>query len=345
MGKIIIAGGTGLIGSALATDLAAIGHEIILLSRNPSKRPALPAITRALAWDGSTATGWGAEADGATAIVNLAGATISRPPWTEGYKRRILASRVNAGKAVVEAVSAAARKPGVVIQSSGVGYYGLHGDEVVTEETPAGTDFLARVCVEWEASTAAVEAQGTRQVVTRSGLVLSIKGGVLPVIALPFRFFVGGPVGSGRQYMPWIHIADEVAAVRFLIEHDTARGPFNLTAPHPETNKDLGKLLGRVLHRPSFVPTPGMPFKIMLGEMADLLLLGGQRAIPARLQQLGFQFRFPDTEPALRDLYRSSNDPTSAAAYRDFRPPESRECDLRPSRSLRRIQPKCRRAR
>jgi len=305
MGKIIITGGTGLIGTALAAELATLGHEIVVLSRKPSDARGLPPGTRVLAWDGTTTAGWGAEVDGATAIINLAGATIARPPWTEAYKQRILSSRVNAGKAVMEAVSAAAKKPGVVVQSSGVGYYGLHDDEFITEETPAGTDFLARVCVAWEASTAAVEAQGTRQVVTRTGLVLSAKGGVLPLIALPFRFFAGGPLGSGRQYMPWIHMADEVAAIRFLIEHETARGAFNLAAPQPVSNKEFGRVLGRVLHRPSLLPAPGFAMKLALGEMAELLLLGGQHVMPARLNQLGFQFRFAELEAALRDIYRA----------------------------------------
>ena len=305
MGKIIITGGTGLIGTALAAEVAALGHEIVVLSRNPSEGKGLPAGTRVLAWDGSSAAGWGAEADAATAIVNLAGATIARPPWTESYKQRILASRVNAGKAVVEAITAAAKKPGVVVQSSGVGYYGLHDDEEVTEETPPGADFLARVSVAWEASTAAVEAQGTRQVVIRTGLVLSAKGGVLPLLALPFRFFGGGPLGSGRQYMPWIHMADEVAALRFLIEHETARGAFNLAAPQPVSNKEFARVLGRVLHRPSLLPAPGFAMKLALGEMAELLLLGGQRVTPARLKQLGFQFRFTELEAALRDLYHA----------------------------------------
>jgi len=305
MGKIIVTGGTGLIGTALAAELAALGHEIVVLSRSPSKAKGLPPGTRVLAWDGSTATGWAAEAEGATAIVNLAGATIARPPWTESYKRRILASRVNAGKAVVEAITLAAKKPGVVVQSSGVGYYGLHDDELVTEETSPGADFLAKVCVAWEASTAAVEVLGTRQVVTRTGLVLSAKAGVLPLIALPFRFFAGGPLGSGRQYMPWIHVADEIAAMRFLIEHETARGAFNLAALQPVTNKEFGRVLGRVLRRPSQLPAPGFVMKFALGEMAELLLLGGQRVMPTRLQQLGFQFRFTELEAALRDLYHA----------------------------------------
>ena len=304
MGKIVVTGGTGLIGTALAAELSTLGHEVVVLSRRPTQAKGLPPGTRVLGWDGCSAAGWGAEADGAIAIVNLAGATIGRPPWTEAYKQRILASRVNAGKAVVEAISAAAKKPGVVIQSSGVGYYGLHDDDIVTEESPAGTDFLARVCLAWEASTAAVEAQGTRQVVTRTGLVLSAKGGVLPLIALPFRFFGGGPIGSGRQYMPWIHIADEIAAIRFLIEHETARGAFNLAAPQPVSNKEFARNLGRVLHRPSLLPAPGFAMKLALGEMAELLLLGGQRVLPARLQQLGFQFRFDVLESALRNLYR-----------------------------------------
>ena len=305
MGKIVITGGTGLIGTALATELAALGHEIVVVSRRPDSAMKLPAGTRVVGWDGSTAAGWGREADGALAIVNLAGASIGRPPWTETYKQRILSSRLNAGKAVVAAVTAASNKPGVVIQSSGVGYYGLHADDVVTEQTPAGTDFLARVSVVWEASTAAVESMGTRQVVVRTGLVLSAAGGVLPLLALPFRFFAGGPIGSGRQYMPWIHMADEVAALRFLIEHEAAHGAFNLAAPQPVSNKEFSRALGHALHRPALLPAPAFAMKLALGEMAELLLLGGQRIMPARLQQLGFQFRFNALDAALRDLYHN----------------------------------------
>jgi uncharacterized protein (TIGR01777 family) len=302
MGRVITTGGTGMIGTALMTALARHGHEVVLLSRNPAKAGPLLGGARAILWDGKTAQGWGDTVDGADAVVNLAGATIGRPPWTASYKRLIRESRVNAGRAVLEAVTAARQKPAVVVQSSGIGYYGLHGDELLDEDAPAGGDFLARVCVDWEKSTAAVKEMGVRQVVVRSALVLSAHGGVLPLIALPFRFFVGGPIGSGRQYWSWIHIADEVAAMQFLMENESAIGPFNLSSPHPETNRDFSRLLGRALHRPSRLPVPGLALKLALGEMAELSLLGGQRVIPKRLQALGYQFRFPDTEPALRDL-------------------------------------------
>jgi uncharacterized protein (TIGR01777 family) len=289
----------------LAEDFAARNNDVVILSRNPSKVHGLPRGVRAAAWDAQSGAGWASEADGADAIINLAGATIARPPWTASYKRLIRESRVNAGRAVVEAVSAAKKRPRVVVQSSGVAYYGLHADEVITEQTPAGNDFLANVCKDWESSTAAVVTMGVRQIVTRTGLVMSAKGGILPLVALPFRFFVGGPVGSGRQYFPWIHIADEVRAVRFLIEHDYARGAYNLSAPAPVTNAQFGQALGLVLHRPSLMPAPGFALKLALGEMAELTLLGGQRVLPERLQKLGYQFQFSELGAALRDLYQA----------------------------------------
>jgi uncharacterized protein (TIGR01777 family) len=303
MGRIIITGGTGLIGSALTAELTASGYELIILSRNPAKASRLPRGARALAWDGRTANGWAAVADGATAIVNLAGATIARPPWTAAYKRLIRESRVNAGRAVVEAVRAAKQKPTVLIQASGVNYYGLHADDFVSEETPPGKDFLASVCLDWEASTAEVEAMGVRRAITRSGLVLSNQGGILPLMALPFRFFVGGPIGSGKQYWAWIHIVDEVGAIRFLIENEAARGAFNLSAPNPLTNAEFSRVLAHVLHRPAWFTVPGFAMKLALGELAELLILGGQRDVPKHLQALGYRFRFVDAEAALRDLF------------------------------------------
>ncbi len=302
MGRIIISGGTGLIGSALTKELTAAGHEVISLSRNPDKARRLPKGARAVAWNARAADGWGSLADGALAIVNLAGETIGKPPWTASHKRRVRNSRLNAGRAVVAAVKAAAQKPRVLIQASAVGYYGLHGDEQVTEETPPGKDFLADVCKVWEASTAEVEAMGVRRVVIRTGLVLSQKGGVLPLMALPFRFFVGGPLGNGRQQMPWIHIDDEAGAIRFLIENETARGPYNLSAPNPVSNAAFSKALARALHRPALLTAPAFALKLAFGEMAKLLLLGGQRAVPKRLQELGYRFRFADVDAALRDL-------------------------------------------
>ncbi len=307
MGRVVITGGTGLIGRALAAELARNKYEVIVLTRNASHAHHLPVGVRAQVWDGKTANGWGELVNGATAIVNLAGENIGTPPipWTNERRRRIQQSRTNSGNAVVEAVANAQQKPQVVVQSSAVGYYGLHGDEVLTEESSAGKDFMSRVAVDWEASTAPVESMGVRRVVLRSGVVLSPAGGVLPYLTLPFRFFVGGPIGNGKQWVSWVHIADEVGAIRFLIEKESASGVYNLTAPNPLRNRDLERIIGQVMHRPSLIPVPGFAMKLALGELAELLLLGGQRVAPKRLQEAGYQFCYPDAEGALENLVHS----------------------------------------
>lgn len=299
--RVIITGGTGLIGRALAANLAFELYEVIVLTRHPERVTRLPQGVQAVGWDGRTAAGWGGLADGADAIVNLAGESIAAGWWTEARKRRIRESRVNAGRAVVEAVKAATRKPSVLIQASAVGYYGPHGDEAVTETTPFGNDFLASICRDWEASSAEVESLGVRRAIIRTGLVLSRVGGPLPLMRMPFYFFVGGPLGSGKQWFPWIHIADEVGAIRFAMKKTEAQGALNVCAPNPLTNADFSRALAKVMHRPSFMPAPAFAVRLMLGEMSTLLL-DGQREIPQRLQQLGFSFRFAEAEPALRDL-------------------------------------------
>lgn len=301
--RVIITGGTGLIGTALGADLVSSGHEVIALSRNPSRATGLPAGMRAERWDGRTAAGWGPLANGADAIVNLAGDNLFGWPWTASRKERILRSRVDAGHAVSQAVTEATVKPRVVIQASGVHYYGDHGDEVVTEGTPPADDFLARVCVQWEAATAAVEAQGVRRAITRRGIVLSRRGGALPVWSLPFRFFVGGPLASGKQWVSWIHLADDVAAIRFLIENEAASGPFNFAAPYLATNAQFSSAMARTLGRPNLMWLPGFALRLVLGGLANLVLVG-QRAVPTRLQSLGFQFRYPNVDRALEDLLR-----------------------------------------
>jgi uncharacterized protein (TIGR01777 family) len=301
--RVIITGGTGLIGRALAADLAADGHEVILLSRTPGRVTGLPAGARAEGWDGRTAAGWGPLADGAQVVVNLAGENLGAARWTAERKRRIRDSRLNAGQAVVLAVQAAAKPPRVVVQSSAVGYYGPQGDQELAEEAPPGSDFLARLCVEWEASTAPVEALGVRRVVIRSGVVLHASDGALPRMLLPFKLFVGGPLGSGRQWLSWLHVADEVAAIRFLMEKEEAAGAFNLATPHPLTNAEFGRAVGRVLGRPAWLPAPAFALRLALGEMATVVL-DGQRAVPRRLLDMGFAFRFPEAEAALRDLLK-----------------------------------------
>jgi len=298
--RVVITGGSGLIGSEVARDLGSAGHEIVILTRNPTKAE-LPPNTRAVQWDGRTATGWSNLIDGDTAILHLAGESIASGRWSDAKKRRIRESRVDSGKAVLAAIRQASEKPRVLLQGSAVGYYGPCGDEVVTESHPPGSDFLAGVCVDWEGSTAEAESLGVRRALLRTGIVLSPKGGALPKMALPFRLMAGGPIGSGRQWVPWIHIADEVGAIRFLIEREDARGPFNLAAPRPLTNRDFSHALGKALHRPSFAPAPGFALRTVLGEMADMLLYG-QRAVPHRLLEMGYAFRYPEALPALRNL-------------------------------------------
>ena len=292
-----------MIGRPLADALTASRDEVILLSRGTG-HSFLPRGVRVEKWDGCSAAGWGHLLDGAGAVVNLAGENLSSGAWTGERKRRIVRSRVDAGRAVVEAVKQAENRPRVLIQSSAVGYDGPRGDELITEETSSGKDFLASVCVDWEDSTKPVEDLGIRRALIRTGVVLSTEGGALPKLLLPARLFVGGPLGSGRQWFPWIHIADEVAAIRFLISNDNAHGAFNLTAPNPVTNAKFSLALGRVLGRPALFRTPAFALRVLFGEMATVVL-DGQRALPRRLLELGFQFRFPEVRPALHDLLRS----------------------------------------
>lgn len=303
--RVLVTGGTGLIGAALAQDMAQDGHEVIVLSRNPGQH-SLPSGVRAERWDAQTASGWGHLADGADAIINLAGESIAGSGffpsrWTAARKQRIVQSRVQAGQAVVAAIRAAAQKPRVLIQASAVGYYGPRGDELLGVTAASGHDFLATVCQQWEAETAVVADMGVRRVILRTGVVLSMAGGALPLQVLPFKFFAGGPLGSGKQWIPWIHLLDEVRAIRFLIENESANGPFNLTAPNPLTNRDLARAIGEVMKRPSFLPTPAFALKALLGEMATIVV-DGQRAVPYRLQEMGFTFQFTDAKMALRDL-------------------------------------------
>ncbi len=298
--RVIITGGSGLIGRALANDLAKDGHEAIILTRGSRPVTNLPAGIRMEKWDGLTDQGWGKLADGADAIVNLAGENLSAGRWTAKRKRSIVESRTNPGAAVVQAVQHAAVKPRVVIQSSGVGYYGPCSRELISEDTPAANDFLAEVCQVWEGSTQGVEALGVRRVVTRSGVVLSTRSGALPRMLLPFKFFAGGPLGSGEQWLSWVHLDDEVRAVRFLIETPEADGVFNISA-RPVTNRQFAQAIGKVMRRPAFFKVPAFIIRLLFGEMSTVVL-DGQHVSSKRLTDLGFQFCFPEAEAALKDL-------------------------------------------
>jgi uncharacterized protein (TIGR01777 family) len=261
----------------------------------------LPAKIQFAQWDGKTAAGWGHLVEEVDAIVNLAGAGLADARWTDERKKVILESRLDPGAAIVEAIEAARNKPKALIQASAVGYYGTEKDGALTESAPPGNDFLAEVCQQWEDSTRAVEEMGVRRVITRTGIVLDMEGLVLPKMLIPFRLFVGGPIGSGRQWISWIHYCDEVAAIRYLIEEATISGPVNLTAPYPLRQRDFAKAIGAVMRRPASAPTPGFVLKLLFGEMA-MVLLEGQQILPARLETAGFCFKFPQVESALQDL-------------------------------------------
>jgi uncharacterized protein (TIGR01777 family) len=314
--RVVITGGSGLIGRAVAAPLAAEGHDVVVLSRDPARVRGLPAGVRAVQWDGRTAAGWETLLEGGSAVINLAGEAIAAGRWTEERKRRIRASRVDAGRAVVDAVRLAAeerRAPAVVVQASGIGYYGDTGDQEVGEDHLPGGDFLAEAAIAWEASTAEVETLGVRRVVLRTGVVLDRAGGALAKMLPPFRLGLGGPLGGGRQWFPWIHLADEVGAILFLIATAAASGPFNLCAPRPVQSRDFAHALGRRLRRPSILPVPAPVLRLALGELAAVLL-GGQRAHPRRLLAAGYRFRFPDLPEALADLlakpaHRPSSEP------------------------------------
>jgi len=304
--RYILAGGSGVIGSRLAASLLADGHEAVILSRNPAGAGVRGA--RVVAWDARTATGWDDLVDGDTAIINLAGETIGGSSviplpgtWSAERRQRIKESRRDAGQAIVSAINAAVVKPRVVVQMSGIDYYPT-GDRPVTEDSPRGQQFLAEVVADyWEPSTAPVEALGVRRVVARTAPLLNLENGPLPASVLQFKLFAGGRLGSGRQWFSWIHLDDAVRALRFLAETEAARGVYNVAAPDQVTNAEFTKVLARVMRRPALIPVPEFALRLLLGDVSALVLEGRPVNV-AKLQALGFTFRFPELEGALRDI-------------------------------------------
>jgi hypothetical protein len=296
MAKIIVAGGTGLLGTALVGALQDDRHIVVVLTRRPTR-------DNEVRWSPQYAEGlWTSALDNAHAVINLAGASIAGGRWTTARKAAIRDSRIQATGALVKAIAASGQPPPIFISSSAVGYYGSRGDEPVTETTAPGSDFLAHVCRDWEAAASQL-SPAARVVLLRSGVVLARHGGALPQMALPFKLFAGGPAGSGRQFMSWIHLHDWVATVKWALASQHIAGPLNVTAPEPVTNEDFSRSLGRVLGRPAWLKAPSFALRLMLGEMADALILGGQRVLPAVAQQHGFAFQYPTLESALRQIY------------------------------------------
>jgi uncharacterized protein len=305
--RYIITGGSGVIGTRLSAELIADGHEVISLSRNPSNYQ-FPTGVQPVAWDARTADGWGHLVDGAFAVINLAGENIGGTgilptPWTwsEERKQRIRESRLDAGRAVVAAVDAAANKPQVVYQISGIDYY-PPGDDLMTEEDSHGHQFPADVVVDyWEPSTAAVETMGVRRIVGRTAPLLSLETGPLPPSLLQFKLFAGGRLGSGKQWFTWIHEDDVVRAIRFLIETESTAGVYNIAAPNSVTNAEFTKTLGEIMGRPTLIPVPEFALKMILGEVSALVLQGRLVSVK-KLEEAGFIFHFPTIDGALRDL-------------------------------------------
>jgi uncharacterized protein (TIGR01777 family) len=297
--RIVIAGGTGLIGRALSWHFVAAGDEVTVLTRGGAARERVIDGARTVEW-GSTLGSWTACLDGADVLVNLCGANIADGRWTPARKEELKRSRIDPGHLLADAVCSVAVPPALLVQASGVGFYGSAEDVTFDESTPVGRDFLATLALDWEASSVAVPPV-TRRIVARFAPVLSRDGGVLPRLLPPFRWYVGATFGDGHQWFPWIHVDDVVAAVEYLAFETDVHGPVNLVAPEPATNRDFAEALGRVLHRPARLRIPRQVLSAALGEQATLLL-EGQRVRPRVLEENGFIFNSPGVELALHDL-------------------------------------------
>jgi len=299
---IAITGASGLIGSALSHALIARGDHVVAFTRNPQHQGTLPAAAQRILWDPRDSQSTATALAGCDTIVNLVGASIAGTRWTPAYKQTLTTSRVAATQQLLAAVAQMPHKPTTFISSSGAGYYGINAI-ATTEEAPAGTDFLAKLCVDWEAAAAPAATLGMRSVILRTGVVLDSTSGALPLMALPFRFFVGGPVLPGTQMISWIHITDMVQLLLWAIDNDHAAGTYNACAPHPVNNRTLSNAIAQRLNRPSWLPVPQFALQLLFGEMADALLIGGQSVRPARLADAGFSFRHPTIDDALANLW------------------------------------------
>ena len=298
--KIFITGGTGFVGRHLTSRLIGEGHTVTVLSRSEKASDRLPDATSIVLGDPSVGGTWQESLKGQDCIINLAGTSLfSR--WTPETKKLIRESRISTTRNIVDAIEPARGRDVVLFSTSAVGYYGFHGDEALTEESPPGDDFLARVSIEWENEGLRAEEKGTRVVITRFGIVLGEKGGALGQMMSIFRKYLGGTLGSGNQWFSWIHMGDLVGAFIFLMAHREISGPVNLTSPNPIRNKELARALGKAMHRPSLLPAPGFMLKLILGEFGSVLL-EGQRVIPQKLLDNGYVFIYPEIDGALQSL-------------------------------------------
>jgi uncharacterized protein (TIGR01777 family) len=303
--KVVIVGVSGFIGRRLAAHLLKNGYTVVGTSRHPERLAAsLESTVRRFRWDGYSAAEVVPQLEGALAVVNLAGEPIAAGRWTRARKARILNSRVRATRALSEAVAQTEQKPRVLIQASAVGFYGCGNGQILVESSPRGSGFLAEVVEQWESAAAGVETAGVRLVRLRIAMVLGRGGGALPRLTLPFRLFLGGQLGTGEQWMSWIHLHDLLAAISFLIEREGCRGIFNAAAPEPLRNRDFASTVGRAMGRPSWFRVPAFVLRLALGEAANEMLLISQRVVSRQLPAAGFAFRFPRLLDALTDLLK-----------------------------------------
>jgi uncharacterized protein len=298
--KILMTGGTGLVGKQLTSRFIQEGYEVTILTRSLKESGQLPKGISYLQGDPTQRGPWQEAIPGHDVIINLAGASIFSK-WSEEYKKLIRDSRVFTTRNIIEGIPSKFEKEISLFSTSAVGYYGFHGDGELDEESPPGNDFLARLAIEWEAEALKAKEKGARVVITRFGIVLGERGGALGQMIPLFKKFIGGPIGSGQQWFSWVHIKDLAEAFAFLIKHPEIPGPVNVCSPNPVKNKDLAKALGRALHRPSFMPAPALMIKLVLGEFGSVIL-EGQRVLPRRLLKEGFMFQYPDIDKALQSI-------------------------------------------
>ena len=302
--RVLVTGASGAIGAAVCDALLARGDEVVGLSRDPERARSTNPTVRWHAWRASEERPPAEALEGVDGVINLIGEEINQR-WNEDVKRRISESRERATKNLVDGMIAADPRPRALVSQAAVGYYGVdNGETMLDEARPPADDFLAQVVVAWEAAARQAEGAGIRVVTVRTGLVLDPESGLLKQLLLPFRLGVGGPLGSGRQYMPWIHMDDEVAIFLWALDNEAAKGVFNAAAPNPVTNRVFSKALGKVLGRPAWIPAPKLAVTALRGPEVAEFATGSLRVVPRRLQDAGFQFRFPEIEPALRDLLK-----------------------------------------